>query len=160
LSLSLTLPAELSPSPLETSRPQLEALAQVGIVSKTSFEKPEQTFSGPGKPVSYTRYSVAPAGDSVLRKGSDKFLGGSDLCFAKRKITKIESFTEPADLMGRRVSQVTYDYELIDVAPWANDPAIKKAFPAIGSALASQSAQQSEGMILTSSGWKQEGDVR
>src|SRR3546814_18458935 len=41
--------------------------------------------------------------EKVVRKGADSFLGGTDICFARRKVVKIESFTEPADAAGVKV---------------------------------------------------------
>jgi len=153
--LPVTFPVELSPSPMESMRPQLDALAKAGLLSTTTAQKPE-----PGKLAGYTSYSVSPTGKAVFRTDDEDFPGGTGLCFAKRKITKVESFTDPADLTGQKVSRVTYDYTLVDVAPWATDVGIETAFPEIKVILAKPENQQTDGMILTSTGWKQERDIQ
>jgi len=140
---------------MEPMRPQLEALAKAGLLSTTTAQKAEL-----GKLAGYTSYSVSSTKTAAFRTGDEDFPGGTGLCFAKRKITKIESFTEPADLMGPKVSRVTYDYTLDDVAPWAKDAGIEAAFPEIKSILAQSNNQQTDGMVLTSTGWKQERDVQ
>lgn len=160
ITLPLSLPTEIGPDPLEPTHRQLEALAKAGLLATSTTQKPEPTFSGPGKLVAYTTYSVSATGKVVFRTGDEDFPGGTGLCFAKRKITKIESFTEPADLIGQKVSRVTYDYTLMDVAPWTEDAGIAAAFPEIKAILAKPANQQTDGMILTSTGWKQERDVQ
>ena len=73
---------------------------------------------------------------------------------------KIESFTEPADAAGVKVSRVTYDYELKDVEPWATETDIAGAFPKIAALLAKPGNQATDVLVRTDNGWKHERDVR
>jgi hypothetical protein len=159
LSLPLTFPTEIGPGAFEPMRPQLEALAQIGFLSMAIVLRPQPTFSGPGKMENHTRYDISSAGENALRKGADRFLGGTDLCFAHRKITKIDSFTVPADEMGVTVSRVTYDYVLDNIAPWTGDASMRQAFPGIATTLAHPTGTATEGVVLTIDGWKDEHDL-
>src|SRR3546814_17398314 len=91
--------------------------------------------------------------EKVVRKGADSFLGGTDICFARRKVVKIESFTEPADAAGVKVSRVTYDYELKDVEPWAPGPDFAGAFPQLAALLAKPGNHAPAVMVQTDNGW-------
>lgn len=75
-------------------------------------------------------------------------------------MVKIESFTEPAEAMGLKVSRVTYDYELKDVEPWARGADIAVAFPQIGALLAKPGDRATDVLVQTNQGWKHERDVR
>jgi len=85
----------------------MEALTKAGLIVATG-----------------TRYTVTTAGESALHPGADKFLGGTDICFATRDIQKIDGMTIPADAAGLKTMRVTFDYALKNVAPWANEPTI------------------------------------
>lgn len=155
VSLAFTLPADMSAGGNELMRPQLDALAKAGVLKKS-----ETNQSGPALPRGSVRYSVAPGNEKFVHAGHDSFLGGTDLCFATKKITKVESFTKPAQVMGRKVSQITYDFELVDVAPWARNAAITKVFPGIKVALSQSPGKETEAMTLTDKGWHLERGAR
>ncbi|WP_262423152.1 hypothetical protein [Brevundimonas denitrificans] len=61
--------------------------------------------------------------------------------------------TEPGEMAGVHMTRVTYRWRLDDIAPWANAPAIREAFPAIASALDEPEGEATETLILTDSGW-------
>ena len=77
--------------------------------------------SASGKPRDDRRYALTASGEKAVRRGADTFLGGTDVCFAHRKVVKIDSFTQPGSEMGMTISRVTYDYGLKDLEPWASD---------------------------------------
>ena len=97
---------------------------------------------------------MTAAGGNIVRKGADHFIGGTDVCFAHRQVTKVETFTLPAELIGMKVSSVTYDYSLKDVEPWASDGAIQDAFPRIRTLLAVPPGTGVDGLVLTKDGWQ------
>lgn len=158
VSIPLTFPVELSRDGDDATKQQLNPLVTAGVISVTTIQKNEPAISGNGRPVNYLRYAPI-ASQNAVRKGANSFLGGSDICFARRKIVNIESFTAPADAAGVKVTRVTYAYELKDVAPWARKPDIAKAFPQIGAMLAKPANRATDGLVQTDSGWKQENDT-
>ncbi len=140
-SLAIGFPTEIAN--VSSLKPQMDALSKAGLIA-----------------VSGTRYVATPAGESILHPGADKFLGGTDLCFAKRHVQKIDTLTVPADAMGVKISRVTYDYVLQDVAAWAGDPAMAAGFPQVGAMLGKPGGQAVDVLVQTSKGWKHERDTR
>lgn len=139
-------------APVGTTDPQrqrAEALVAAGLLSVM-----------PVNASAMVQYSLTAAGGSVIRKGADPFLGGMALCYARRKIVKVTSFTPPADVLGVKASRVTFDYELRDTAPWAKAEPLQDAFPEIKAVLAAPSRKDTEGVVLTSDGWVDEHIVR
>jgi len=160
VAIPLNLPVELRSDGDAARKRQLEPLVAAGLVSVATIQKNEPAASGHGRATDYLRYAPTAAGERVVRKGANSFLGGTDICFARRKVVKIESFTEPAEAAGVRVSRVTYDYALKDVEPWAKRPDIAGAFPRIGAVLDKPGNQATDVLVQTDSGWKHERDVR
>ena len=158
--IPLTFPVELRSDGDAARKRQLEPLVAAGLIAVTTIQKNEPAASGQGQATDYLHYAPTAAGEKVVRKGADSFLGGTDICFARRKVVKIESFTEPADAAGVKVSRVTYDYELKDVEPWATGPDIAGAFPKIAALLAKPGNQATDVLVRTDNGWKHERDVR
>lgn len=130
------------------NKPALDAAVAAGLLS-----------AQPAGPAGGLVYRPTDAAQSAIRQ-HDAFLGGVDICFAHRKVDTIDSFTEPADMMGVKASRVTFTYSLEDVAPWATQPAIAAAVPAIGQALARPSQTDTAGLVLTNEGWKDEHALR
>ena len=158
--IPLTFPVDLRSDGDAARKRQLEPLVVAGLIAVTTIQKNELAASGQGQATDYLHYAPTAAGEKVVRKGADGFLGGTDICFARRKVVKIESFTEPADAAGVKVSRVTYDYELKDVEPWATGPDIAGAFPQIATLLAKPGNQATDVLVQTDNGWKHERDVR
>jgi hypothetical protein len=145
VALPIDLPISSPAAPSETNRQLAEVLRQAGLLVTT-----------PGKAPGMVQYSLTGAGEKAIRKGPDAFLGGMTLCYARRKIVKVASFTEPAETLGVKTSRATYDYELQDVASWARAASIQEAFPQIKEALTNPHGTAVEGVVLTSDGWVDE----
>ncbi|MEW5704336.1 MAG: hypothetical protein AB1781_07115 [Pseudomonadota bacterium] len=156
----MTFPVELRSDGDAARKRQLESLVTAGLISVATIQKNEPAASGQARAVDYLRYAPTAAGEKAVRKGANSFLGGTDICFAWRKVVKIESFTEPAEAMGLKVSRVTYAYELTDVEPWAKGVDIAVAFPQIGALLAKPSGRATDVLVQTDEGWKHERDIR
>ncbi|MDP2620693.1 MAG: hypothetical protein Q8P46_11060 [Hyphomicrobiales bacterium] len=157
--IPLTFPVDLRSDGDAARKRQLEPLVAAGLIAVTTIQKNEPAASGQGQATDYLRCAPTAAGEKVVRKGADSFLGGTDICFARRKVVKIESFTEPADAAGVKVSRVTYDYELKDVEPWAKGADIAVAFPRIGALLAKPSGRATDVLVQTDESWRHERDV-
>ena len=158
--IPLTLPVDLRSDGDAARKRQLEPLVSAGLIAVTTIQKNESAASGQRQAADYLRYAPTAVGEKVVRKGADSFLGGTDICFARRKLVKIESFTEPADAAGVKVSRVTYSYELKDVEPWATGSDIAGSFPQIATLLAKPGNQATDVLVQTDIGWKHKRDVR
>lgn len=157
--IPLTFPVELRSDGDAARKRQLEPLVTAGLISVATIQKNEPAL-GQARAVDYLRYAPTAAGEKFVRKGANSFLGGTDICFARRRVVKIESFTEPAEAAGVKVSRVTYDYELKDVEAWAIGPEIAGAFPQIAALLAKPGDRATDVLFRTGDGWKHERDVR
>ena len=139
-------------------RGQADALVRAGLLSAVP-SKGELTASAVSAPVS-VQYALTTAGALAIRKGADSFLGGMTLCYAQRRITKVASFTAPAEVLGTTASRVSYGYELRDIAAWAKDGVLQDVFPPIKAALATPNRNDIDGMVLTGKGWQDERALR
>ena len=138
-------------------RGQADALVRAGLLSAGS----PKGVSSPSAGAQVTlQYALTTAGAQAIRKGADSFLGGMTLCYAQRRITKVASFTAPAEVLGTTALRVSYGYELRDIAGWAKDGALQDAFPPIKAALAMPSRSDTDGMVLTDKGWQDERALR
>lgn len=158
--IPLTFPVELRSDGDAARKRQLEPLVSAGLISVATMQETEPAASGQAHAVEYLRYAPTAASENFVRKGANSFLGGTDICFARRKVVKVESFTEPAEAAGVKVSRVTYDYELKDVEQWAKGADIAVAFPQIGALLAKPGDRATDVLVQTDEGWKHERDVR
>ena len=126
-------------------RTDLEALARVGLVSKTAA-----AVNG----VQQIRYDITAKGRSSTFAGESIRAGEPNVfCFGEIEVDSISNFTEPAEADGMHVTRVTYTRKLTHQPSWAKDAAVQKAFPAY-SAAGYETNPQTSGMILTSEGWR------
>lgn len=152
VALPIAFPFDVPASTGTTAQRSLEILANIGLVQAMPME---------GRGASSTdeagvRYVLTQAGEEVIRAGADRFMGGSELCFAHRRILKVTSFTDPAAAMGMTSSRITYDYNLTDVEPWGREGAVGDAFPRIKAALSTPTSSAIDGVVLTRDGWRHE----
>ena len=149
VALPIDLPIDTPVGTADPRRQRPDAMVAAGLLSAT-----------PVNASAAVQYSLTAAGEAAIRKGADPFLGGMTLCYARRKVVKVTSFTPPADVLGVKASRVTFDYELRDIAPWAKNESLQDAFPEIKSGLAAPNRTDTEGIVLTSGGWVDEHMVR
>lgn len=158
-SISFKLPIEFRSDNDAARKQQLEPLVRAGLISVETTQKKESAALAIGRAADYLRYAPTAMGEKVLRKGANSFLGGTDICFARRKVVNVESFTDPVETMGMMVSRVTYEYEMSNVEAWAKTPEIAAAFPQIETMLAKSDHQAADVLVQTKQGWKHERDV-
>ncbi len=158
-SISFKLPIEFRSDSDAARKKQLEPLVRAGLISVETIQKKESATLAIGRAADYLRYAPTAMGEKVIRKGANSFLGGTDICFAHRKVVNVESFTEPVEVMGVTVSRVTYDYDLKDVEQWAKGADIAGVFPQIEAMLAKSDHQATDVLVQTKQGWKHERDV-
>lgn len=158
-SISFKLPIEFRSDSDAARKQQLEPLVRAGLISVETIQKNDSAAPGQALAADYLRYAPTAVGEKVIRKGANGFLGGTDICFAHRKVVNVESFTEPVEVMGMTVSRVTYDYDLKDVELWAKGADIAVAFPQIETMLAKSDHQATDVLVQTKQGWKLERNV-
>ncbi|MEJ8629491.1 hypothetical protein P0F65_05950 [Sphingomonas sp. I4] len=101
----------------------LDGLAGVGLVARTTFEKPAR-WSGSDNPfvrqrlISYAPTEKgAPYLHTVERKATNATVAVPSFCMARGEVVDVVRWTEPTDFAGHRVSQVTYTYRGVDPIP-------------------------------------------
>ena len=111
----------------------LEALTTAGLLARTEE-----------KTIRVKRYSLTPYARS---RANARF------CYGHRQVTGIDSFTPPAAVNGQRVSQVAYQYKMMDVPGWAQSDQMRAAFPVLAKTAASQTSGTAQ-LVLTAAGWR------
>lgn len=137
----------------------LDALVDAGLMKKSWTEIAEkQMFGSSEKKVPVVAYDLADKGKSALKPENAK--GDSigqrlQLCYGKPEVVEIKQFTQPGDMMGMTVSQVSYSYHLADLPDWAKNAKMKEAFPDLARNTA-ESIDRKAAVVLTNDGWKHE----
>ena len=141
----------------------LHALAQVGVVSEKEIsrtEVPERLWQ-PARTDIYYAYDLTDEGRKYYKADAQKMLNGSTrggLCFGKAQVTRIERFTEPGEIRGQTVSDVTYAYKITGLPEWAGNQQVKASIRQLGEAVATNEtpARETRVMVLTDKGWVHE----
>lgn len=138
--------------------PFYNGLASLGLLEAVTYQKDTKNFSGQvtGK-ADWVGYKFSNKGESFLRpssleKGAFR-TGARQLCYGTPQVVEIVNFTEPAEAMGAKVSNVQYTYRLVDVAPWASDPALTNQFEWLTERISSDSITKDDDLVLTDNGW-------
>ncbi|MCY1278086.1 hypothetical protein D9M68_362420 [compost metagenome] len=137
---------------------QLDALADAGLLSRSDTQvEVEQGFMTVKKvQVPGYQYAITDAGKPFFKTGKKQAWGydRGAFCFGQPKVEAVQSFTEPADMMGMKISKVTYVYQVAGVPAWADNPAVTSAYPQLAA-----EAKRTEGkavLVLTDSDWVHE----
>lgn len=160
IALPISFPLDVAADEDEPLRLQIDALAAAGLLSQRRSSDAGVLPDIAGKTHNGIRYDVAPAGEKFILGNADSFIGGMDLCFASRRIVDIVSFSPPVEILGMKATQVSFTYELKQIAPWARTAVIEAAFPQIKAALEQTAGHETDGLVLTNSGWRQERELQ
>ncbi len=135
---------------------QLEALTQAGLLTESNTTLPVSAIGlGQSHTESAKEFTLTDLGKKYIIIGTDFFDSSPNLCFATPKLKDITNFTTPADAMGYRVSQVSYEYNLTDIPSWAASSLVQKAFPQIAQSL-NKTISGNSTFVLTHQGWQNE----
>lgn len=128
--LPLAFPV-ITSDPLPPGEPgdQLKILIAAGLVEKPHPVPIEREKNPAAWRRPQLEFRLTPLGQKY--KGTiTPLLGNPEtaLCYAHAQVLDVKQFTEPAPFFGQIVTSVTYEYRLVDFAPWALQPAITQAF--------------------------------
>ncbi|ALR19276.1 hypothetical protein [Sphingobium baderi] len=154
------MPAKIRVGTHSRSRTGYEAMVAAGLLTIEKKQEEQPSYSGKHRVDDYLVYRPTREGAKVISKAADASLGRNELCFARRHITEVMSWTQPGELMGLRVSQVRYNYRLDDIAPWSADPGLRAAFPRMAKAVDVRQGEDKASLILTNEGWRHEKALR
>lgn len=130
------------------------ALANVGLLSATDAEMPS---GNPWNktPIPATEYALTTMGKKFLVKGAGGNIDNWDgFCTGKAKVVAVDNFTQPADMLGSKVSRVNYTYEIVEAASWARVPEMIAAYPQLKAT--SDKLRADTVLVATGEGWMHE----
>jgi DNA-binding PadR family transcriptional regulator len=132
-----------------SSKDRAEALVEAGLLGKRETQV-ESRWSTRGEMLPATEYQATELGKRYLvteKSGSAKF------CTGKYKVTGIDNFTEPAQnqWVSATVSQATFQYEITDLAEWAQSEKLRAVYEREFKDL--EKTQDKAALILTNEGW-------
>lgn len=133
-------------------------LVDLGLLDAVSYQKDTKNFSGQvtGK-TDWIGYKFSQKGKTFLRPSTLETgafsTGARQLCYGTPQVVEIVSFTEPAEAMGVKGSSVKYTYKLVDIAPWASDPALSKQYEWLPERISNPSISKDDDLVLTNNGW-------
>lgn len=137
----------------ERARLQANALVEAGLLSRQASEMKSMFGT-----------STVPAGEYALTSKGKKFLveGGAEtiagqaaFCTGKFRVTEVDTFTEPSEMMGVKLSQVNFRYKVEDADSWARSKEVQASYRN----LADQAKDEIDGkatLVLTNDGWMHE----
>jgi hypothetical protein len=135
---------------------RLDILAQQGLLTSSTIKEEESKFDGRVVTKSY----------DVTDKGKPKVIQSKDgkqlyLPYCKLAFKEVTSYTEPAEGMGAKYSQVNFTYTIENVDDWAKDPANYEQFPEAkgATAIVGQPIEGKMILILTNEGWRNSKDL-
>ncbi len=141
---------------------QNEALARAGLVryvhhNVTGYHygtifAPPQAGSEPVLTVDLSASGLLAAQPGTGYFFNDPQAKAYKICYGKWAIDHVINFTEPGDLNGQHVTQVTYASKVVDVAAWALRRDVQAAFPVIAQTLAP--SEKTATLVLTNDGWE------
>nr|WP_315595568.1 hypothetical protein [uncultured Cupriavidus sp.] len=130
------------------------ALVKAGLLSESEAEMPSESQWNK-EPIPANEYALTELGKRYLVKGAGGNISNWDgFCSGKAKVVEVESFTEPADRFGMKISQVNYTYEIPDAPDWAKVPEMRATYPQLQAA--SEKKRDKTVLIATSEGWVHE----
>ncbi|MDO4683652.1 MAG: hypothetical protein Q4B17_12825 [Lautropia sp.] len=81
-----------------------------------------------------------------------KYLRDNSFCTGKWKLTAVDNFTEPAQMMGETISRVNFRRVMVDAAGWAASKELAQLFPGAFHSVDGEQKSQAV-LVLSSDGW-------
>lgn len=139
--------------------PQMAALEQAGLVHGTNTTDVVHgmldALRGPTPPQPVRRYELTDEGKKYFRQVPGIFEKNGEFCYGQKAVDSIVKWTEPIKTGSYSQSEVTYTYKLVNLAAWAEQPGMQRAFPYIRMTIGGASkTDQIAGLQLTDKGWE------
>ncbi|GLX91994.1 hypothetical protein Pfra02_45620 [Pseudomonas fragi] len=161
--LMSAFPVESKEFDLSNTDKTLHALAGAGVLKEVELSRkeiPASVFQAARTKIQYS-YDLTDEGRKYYKSDAQKRRDGTTapgLCIGKAKVEKIEQFSEPGDMMGQKISRVTYTYRVDDLPKWAGDEAVVSNNRDLAPMAASKVTpiKETRAFILTNNGWVHE----
>src|SRR3546814_717918 len=115
-------------------RAPFDALVEAGLMSveEATISVKAGLFGDQTRDLPVRAYDLTEEGKKVVSSEGEKTAFSSPahrFCYGVPNVDEVLQFTEPADAMGVKISQVTYRYHLRDLPEWARNERVQAAFP-------------------------------
>lgn len=77
------------------------------------------------------RFELTDEGEKYFRQIPGIFEKDGEFCYGQEVVDSIVKWTEPMTMGPSSQSEVTYTYKLVNLAAWAEQPGLQRAFPDI-----------------------------
>lgn len=131
------------------SKSECAPLEAAGLVTPAGVNYPGLFTNRPA-------YKITEAGKQHLVPNLANPAGDSYFCFAHAKVDKVVRWSEPADMLGNTLSEVTYTFKFDVVPAWAQGADVQKTIPAVKFAIDAQSREHKQTARLFNDGWRVE----
>ena len=125
-----------------------DALTQEGLLVRTTAEKKVLIIAS--KQVN--NYDLSEKGRTSWTPDSSQ-PGYGNFCYGNREVTSIDDSTLGTNGLGAKTVDVSYHYQIANVAAWANSQEMKTAYPGIASALGTNPADNAT-LVMTGDHWE------
>jgi hypothetical protein len=124
-----------------------DALTQEGLLTRTTAEKKVLIIAS--KQVN--NYDLSEKGRTSWTPDSTQ-PGYGNFCYGHREVTSIDNSTLGTNSEGAKTVAVSYRYQIVNVADWANSPQMKTAYPELASSLGSNTSDNAT-LVMTGDHW-------
>jgi hypothetical protein len=123
-----------------------DALTQEGLLTRTTAEK--KVLIVASKQVN--NYDLSEKGRTSWIPDSQP--GYGNFCYGHREVRSIDNSTLGTNSEGAKTVAVSYHYQIVNVADWANSPQMKTAYPGLASSLGSNPLDNAT-LVMTGDHW-------
>ena len=162
LGISTKWPVDLQDSDQRTGNvkaSEMAALEKVGLVRSQNAEAEYTTLSGRPAKAKVLRYELTDEGKKFYREKDVVGLGPNkealgDICFGQQALDSVVKTDGPIAVGDKKQVTLYYTYKIENLAEWAKNPDIQKAFPGIVPTInAAGKTTLNQNLTLTDQGW-------
>lgn len=133
---------------------RIAAFAEAGLIEVTSERvETHDGYRREGERI----YDLTATGHAAYRDSLHTASGrGAGFCMGEKDLLAVKRFTEPAEMLGMRLTQVEYTYQLDSLPAWGAHPSLQRAFPretSEAARAAKEPVTATQELVLTSEGW-------
>jgi len=142
-----------------------DTLASTGVLDIEIYKRDQKSFSGQvtGQE-DYLGYKISKSGEQYFQNSAldtGFFSTGSPkLCYGRRDDIDVTNFTEPAEALGVKVSNVKFNYKIIDVPTWATNASITQIYKWLPEKTNGAVLEDNQDLVLTNNGWVHHSEVK
>jgi hypothetical protein len=125
-----------------------DALTQEGLLTRTTAEKKVLIIAS--KQVN--NYDLTDKGRTSWTPDSSQ-PGYGNFCYGNREVTSIDNSTLGTNGSGAKTVDVSYHYQIANVASWASSQEMRTAYPDIASALGANASDKAT-LVMTGDHWE------